>query len=217
MGPRGIRSLPPRAGPDPFGGIPGIARLASSCSPARPPCRPGPRISEPSAAAPRRSSPIPGPSTCPRAPAGASPPKDPAKSPSARRREKASFRPASSAPNRSDRRSADKGPTRVTCATSCPDGAGGEPARRRGDHALRPLVELPAAQARPRRPPGGIPAGGDLLSPAPPAAGYAVQRVYTDDRSLDETIAVSDGDVVLVPRGYHQSAPLTGTISITST
>ena len=33
--------------------------------------------------------------------------------------------------------------------------------------------------------------------------GYAVQRVYTDDRSLDETMTVTDGDVVLVPRGYH--------------
>ncbi len=33
--------------------------------------------------------------------------------------------------------------------------------------------------------------------------GFAVQRVYTDDRELDETIAVGDGDVVLVPRGYH--------------
>jgi len=33
--------------------------------------------------------------------------------------------------------------------------------------------------------------------------GFAVQRVYTDDRSLDETFAVADGDVVLVPRGYH--------------
>jgi len=33
--------------------------------------------------------------------------------------------------------------------------------------------------------------------------GFAVQRVYTDDRSLDETLAVGDGDVVLVPRGYH--------------
>lgn len=33
--------------------------------------------------------------------------------------------------------------------------------------------------------------------------GFALQRVYTDDRSLDETMAVSDGDVVLVPRGYH--------------
>jgi len=36
-----------------------------------------------------------------------------------------------------------------------------------------------------------------------PPQGYAVQRVYTDDRSLDETIAVADRDVVLVPRGYH--------------
>jgi 5-deoxy-glucuronate isomerase len=36
--------------------------------------------------------------------------------------------------------------------------------------------------------------------------GWAVQRVYTDDGSLDETLAVSDGDVVLVPRGYHPVA-----------
>jgi 5-deoxy-glucuronate isomerase len=36
-----------------------------------------------------------------------------------------------------------------------------------------------------------------------PAQGYAVQRVYTDDRSLDETILVQDRDLVLVPRGYH--------------
>jgi 5-deoxy-glucuronate isomerase len=34
-------------------------------------------------------------------------------------------------------------------------------------------------------------------------SGFAVQRVYTPDRSLDETITVIDGDVVLVPRGYH--------------
>jgi 5-deoxy-glucuronate isomerase len=36
-----------------------------------------------------------------------------------------------------------------------------------------------------------------------PPQGFAVQRVYTDDRSLDETISVEDGDVVMVPRGYH--------------
>lgn len=36
-----------------------------------------------------------------------------------------------------------------------------------------------------------------------PPQGYAIQRVYTDDRSLDETITVQDGDVVLVPEGYH--------------
>ncbi len=36
-----------------------------------------------------------------------------------------------------------------------------------------------------------------------PPQGFALQRVYTDDRDLDETMAVGDGDVVLVPRGYH--------------
>ena len=36
-----------------------------------------------------------------------------------------------------------------------------------------------------------------------PPQGFAFQRVYTDDRSLDETLTVRDGDVVLVPRGYH--------------
>jgi 5-deoxy-glucuronate isomerase len=36
-----------------------------------------------------------------------------------------------------------------------------------------------------------------------PPQGFAFQRVYTGDRSLDETVCVEDGDVVLVPRGYH--------------
>lgn len=36
-----------------------------------------------------------------------------------------------------------------------------------------------------------------------PAAGFGVQRVFTEDGSLDETMAVGDGDVVLVPRGHH--------------
>ena len=36
-----------------------------------------------------------------------------------------------------------------------------------------------------------------------PAEGWAVQRVYTDDGSLDEVMAVRDGDVVCVPRGHH--------------
>ncbi len=36
-----------------------------------------------------------------------------------------------------------------------------------------------------------------------PAQGFGVQRVYTDDGSLDETIAVKNHDVVLVPRGHH--------------
>jgi 5-deoxy-glucuronate isomerase len=33
--------------------------------------------------------------------------------------------------------------------------------------------------------------------------GFAFQRVYTDDRALDETMTVGDRDLVLVPRGYH--------------
>jgi 5-deoxy-glucuronate isomerase len=33
--------------------------------------------------------------------------------------------------------------------------------------------------------------------------GYAIQRVYTRDRQLDETLTVRDGDLVLVPEGYH--------------
>lgn len=36
--------------------------------------------------------------------------------------------------------------------------------------------------------------------------GFAVQLVYTDDRSVDEALQVRDGDVVLVPRGYHPVA-----------
>jgi len=41
-----------------------------------------------------------------------------------------------------------------------------------------------------------------------PARGFALQRVYTAEGDLDETLCVRDRDVVLVPRGYHTvSAP----------
>jgi 5-deoxy-glucuronate isomerase len=36
-----------------------------------------------------------------------------------------------------------------------------------------------------------------------PKDGFGIQRVYTDDGALDETMAVADGDVTLVPRGHH--------------
>lgn len=36
-----------------------------------------------------------------------------------------------------------------------------------------------------------------------PSNGFGIQRVYSDDGQLDETMAVKDGDVVLVPRGHH--------------
>ncbi|MEK6454405.1 5-deoxy-glucuronate isomerase [Caldifermentibacillus hisashii] len=36
-----------------------------------------------------------------------------------------------------------------------------------------------------------------------PKQGFVFQRVYTDDRSIDETMTVENGDVVIVPAGYH--------------
>lgn len=33
--------------------------------------------------------------------------------------------------------------------------------------------------------------------------GYAIQRVYTRDRRLDATLTVRDGELVLIPEGYH--------------
>ncbi|SEF61091.1 5-deoxyglucuronate isomerase [Bryocella elongata] len=33
--------------------------------------------------------------------------------------------------------------------------------------------------------------------------GFAIQRVYTADGRLDETITVRDGELVIVPEGYH--------------
>ena len=36
--------------------------------------------------------------------------------------------------------------------------------------------------------------------------GFALQKVYTDDRSLDEIAEAHNNDVVLVPRGYHPVA-----------
>jgi 5-deoxy-glucuronate isomerase len=33
--------------------------------------------------------------------------------------------------------------------------------------------------------------------------GFAMQKVYTADRRIDETLTVRDGELVLVPEGYH--------------
>jgi 5-deoxy-glucuronate isomerase len=43
-----------------------------------------------------------------------------------------------------------------------------------------------------------------------PNQGFGFQRIYTEDGSLDETITVEDGDVTLVPKGYHPCAALHG-------
>lgn len=37
-----------------------------------------------------------------------------------------------------------------------------------------------------------------------------MQRVYTDDRELDECMAVYNKDVVMVPKGYHPMATVAG-------
>ncbi|HEX2147903.1 MAG TPA: 5-deoxy-glucuronate isomerase [Pseudorhizobium sp.] len=39
-----------------------------------------------------------------------------------------------------------------------------------------------------------------------PEQGYGHQRVFTEDRELDETMSVSNHDVVLVPKGHHPCA-----------
>jgi 5-deoxy-glucuronate isomerase len=39
-----------------------------------------------------------------------------------------------------------------------------------------------------------------------PPQGFGFQRVYTDDGTLDESFAIKDGDVVLVPKGFHPVA-----------
>ncbi len=36
-----------------------------------------------------------------------------------------------------------------------------------------------------------------------PPQGFGIQRVYTEDGSLDETMAVKNHDVTLVPKGHH--------------
>jgi 5-deoxy-glucuronate isomerase len=41
-------------------------------------------------------------------------------------------------------------------------------------------------------------------------SGFAFQRVYSADGTLDEVLTARDGDVVLVPRGYHVVAAAPG-------
>jgi 5-deoxy-glucuronate isomerase len=43
-----------------------------------------------------------------------------------------------------------------------------------------------------------------------PARGFALQRIYTADGSLDQTVVPGNGDLVLVPRGYHPVAATPG-------
>ncbi len=82
--------------------------------------------------------------------------------------------------------------------------AGGGAARRRGDHAARAIRR---AIRRTSTTPTPFPSESSLEETyyhrLDPPQGFAFQRVYTDDRSLDEAMTVEDRDVVMVPRGYH--------------
>jgi 5-deoxy-glucuronate isomerase len=40
--------------------------------------------------------------------------------------------------------------------------------------------------------------------------GFAIQRIYTDDRTLDRTIVATNDDLVLIPGGYHPVAAAPG-------
>jgi len=41
------------------------------------------------------------------------------------------------------------------------------------------------------------------VAPQGATPGFGVHRLYTDDGEIDETVEVRDGDVFLIPRGYH--------------
>ncbi len=43
-----------------------------------------------------------------------------------------------------------------------------------------------------------------------PAQGFGLQRMYTDDRSLDVCYTIEDNDTVVLPRGYHPVAAAPG-------
>ncbi len=43
-----------------------------------------------------------------------------------------------------------------------------------------------------------------------PPQGFGIQRIYTDDRSLDVTYAVENEDTVVIPGGYHPVAAAPG-------
>lgn len=43
-----------------------------------------------------------------------------------------------------------------------------------------------------------------------PPQGFAFQRIYTDDESIDETYTIKNNDAVFLPRGYHPIAAAGG-------
>ena len=76
-----------------------------------------------------------------------------------------------------------------------------------GFRAAAELAEMRAVAAGDQHAEDGVPddqvQGAHHLGRLHPEDGWAVQRLYTDDRSLDERLLVGHGDTVLVRRGYH--------------
>ena len=40
--------------------------------------------------------------------------------------------------------------------------------------------------------------------------GFGIQKIYTDSRSIDETLTITDHDTVMIPEGYHPVAAAPG-------
>jgi 5-deoxy-glucuronate isomerase len=43
-----------------------------------------------------------------------------------------------------------------------------------------------------------------------PSDGFGMQRIYTQDKAMDETISVETNDIVLIPKGYHPVCVIPG-------
>ncbi len=80
-------------------------------------------------------------------------------------------------------------PRALSCSRSIPQAATGR---------------IPAPQARHAGPAPGIAPGGAVLLPLRTAPGVRLRAgVHAGPKSLDEALTPMDGDMVLVPRGYH--------------
>jgi 5-deoxy-glucuronate isomerase len=98
---------------------------------------------------------------------------------------------------------------------------GGENATRQINHILKPdfpadrilIVEVytpsgnwssyPPHKHDVHNPPGEVDLDEIYYYKISKPEGYAIQRVYTKDGRLDETITVRDNEVILIPEGYH--------------
>ena len=125
---------------------------------------------------------------------------------SAPRPAQAPARPALIAPDRDEPRDArDRDQHALRAQHPARDRAGREPAGGRGRSPPRGhWSSYPPHKHDTDTPDRGDGAGGDLLPPPQPAAGLRLPaRLHRRPQPRSRPSAVEDGDVVLVPRGYH--------------